>query len=71
MRKDKVRTAHNQTRESLMHRSIKDARKNPGPKTVSAAFSSVDKAVKVNLIHRNKGSRVKSQLSKLLLPKSK
>lgn len=64
MRKDKVRTARNQKRKNLLHRVLKDARKNPNIKTLASAFSSLDKAVKVNIIHKNKAARTKSQLSK-------
>ncbi|RJP47241.1 MAG: 30S ribosomal protein S20 [Armatimonadetes bacterium] len=65
MRKDKVRTARNNRREDAMKKSIKMARRNPDNKTLSAAFSALDKAVKVNFIHKNKASRLKSRLSKL------
>lgn len=36
------------------------------PQAVVAAISSVDKAVKKGVIHRNKGARLKSQLMKRL-----
>ncbi|OGE26523.1 hypothetical protein A3H85_03785 [Candidatus Daviesbacteria bacterium RIFCSPLOWO2_02_FULL_40_8] len=65
MRKDKLRTARNAKREEGMKRAIKTARHTPNPKNLTAAFSALDKAAKVNLIHVNKASRLKSRLSKL------
>jgi ribosomal protein S20 len=38
----------------------------PGIKTLSTFFSSIDTAVKRNLLHRNKAARLKSQASKLV-----
>lgn len=67
MRKDKVRTARNEKRENLMRRALKDAQKNPSVETIASAFSALDKAVKVNIVHKNKAARAKSQLSKLLI----
>jgi small subunit ribosomal protein S20 len=37
-----------------------------GKDSLTEAFSAVDKAVKRNLIHKNKAARLKSQLSKLV-----
>lgn len=65
VRKDKLRTARNKKRESGFRQLVKAARKDPGKKQLDAVFSALDKAVKVNLIHRNKASRLKSRLSKL------
>lgn len=69
VRKDKARTARNAKRESLMEKDLRAARRQPSTKTLSAAFSALDKAVKVNLIHKNKSSRLKSRLSKLTATK--
>lgn len=66
MRKDKTRTSRNKKRESALKRLLKEARKNPNTKNLSAVFSSLDKAAKVKLIHQNKASRLKSRLSRLL-----
>jgi small subunit ribosomal protein S20 len=66
VRKDKVRTARNKKREEILKKIIKAARKNPNTKNLMAAFSALDKAAKVNLIHQNKASRLKSHLSKLI-----
>lgn len=69
MRKDKTRTARNAKREDSMKRALKTARKTPNVKNLTAAFSALDKAAKVNLIHLNKASRLKSRLSKLAVTK--
>ncbi len=66
MRKDKVRTARNSRRENAVKRAVKTTKKEANPKNLTAAFSQLDKAVKVNLIHKNKAARLKSRLSKLL-----
>lgn len=64
VRKDKSRTTRNQKREAILKTLVKKARKDNTPVALSKVFSALDKAVKVNLIHRNKASRLKSRLSK-------
>lgn len=64
MRKDKIRTQKNAARESVLKKLVKVARKNPTKETLSAAFSALDKAAKVHLIHKNRAARIKSRLSK-------
>ena len=64
MRKDKIRSTRNKIRENKLKTLIKKARKDNNPKNLAAAFSALDKAAKVNLIHPNKASRLKSRLSK-------
>ncbi len=65
VRKDKVRTERNQVREDALKKALKIARRKPEAKNLSTVFSALDKAVKVNLIHKNRASRLKSHLSKL------
>ena len=64
VRKDKIRTARNKKRELALKALIKKARVTKSAKDIQAAFSALDKAAKVNLIHKNKASRLKSRLSK-------
>lgn len=64
VRKDKVRTARNKKREITLKSLVKKARVSKAAKDVQAAFSALDKAAKVHLIHPNKASRLKSRLSK-------
>ncbi len=66
MRKDKTRTERNRQRKTKVEIALKTVKRKPTPKNLSQAFSSLDKAVKVNLIHKNRASRLKSKLSSLL-----
>lgn len=64
MRKDKARTLRNKKRENELKTLVKKVRREKSLKNLSAVFSALDKAAKVNLIHPNKASRLKSRLSK-------
>ncbi len=64
MRQDKKRTARNLVRKNNLKSLIKKARIEANPINLQAVFSALDKAVKVNLIHKNRSSRLKSRLSK-------
>lgn len=64
VRKDKTRTARNKNREIILKSLIKKARVSKTAKNLQAAFSALDKAAKVHLIHSNKAARLKSRLSK-------
>lgn len=65
VRKDKTRTARNKKRETALKLAVKKARVSKTPKNLQAAFSALDKAAKVHLIHPNKAARLKSRLSKV------
>ncbi|MBI4037270.1 30S ribosomal protein S20 [Candidatus Daviesbacteria bacterium] len=69
VRKDKTRTARNKRRESNLKKLLKEARRNPNQKNLQAVSSALDKAAKVKLIHKNRASRLKSRLAKLLKAK--
>ncbi len=69
VRKDKIRTIRNKKRETSLKKIIKDTKRTPSAKNLTSAFSALDKSVKVNLIHKNKASRLKSRLSKLIAKK--
>lgn len=64
VRKDKVRTARNKRRGGALKVLIKKARLTKSAKDLQAAFSALDKAAKVKLIHPNRAARLKSRLSK-------
>lgn len=66
VRKDKVRTARNKKRELALKSLVKKAKSSKKPEDLQAAFSALDKAAKVHLIHPNKSARLKSRLSKLI-----
>ena len=65
LRQDKKRTLQNKKMKDLYKKLVKKARETKSQKAVDAAVSSVDKAVKHYIIHKNKGSRLKSSLAKL------
>lgn len=71
LKQDKVRTIRNKKVKNAFKLSVKKAKEGASEKTVSAAFKAVDKAVKKNLIHKNRAARMKSSLSKLIGGKSK
>ena len=66
LRADRKRERANKKIETLVRLTIKKAERKPTPKSIQEAFSLVDKAVKKNIIHKNKAARIKSRLSKLL-----
>ena len=66
LRHDKKRTLQTSTIRKALRDVVKIARKSPSKKSLTAAFSALDKAAKKNTIHKNKAARLKSRLSKLL-----
>lgn len=67
LRHDKIRSAYTAKKRELLRDRIKNFRKSPSQKSLPGVFQILDKAVKTNLIHKNKGDRLKSRLSKLLI----
>ncbi len=51
--------------------SLREAKKARSESAVRKAISFVDRAVKKNVIHKNKAARIKSALSKLVKPAPK
>ena len=68
LRKDRKREKENDARIRSLERAIHQARKSPSK--INAAFSAIDRAVKRNIIHKNKAARIKSSLAKLGKPKA-
>lgn len=66
LRVSKRKTVVNQVTKSKMKTVLDSFKKNPNKENLSNAFSAVDRAVKNNLLHKNKAARVKSQLTKLV-----
>lgn len=60
-RKEKV----NQVLKSKTRTLVKRAKLEPTQDNISSAFSSIDKSVKKNLMHKNKAARIKSSLSSI------
>lgn len=71
LKQDKVRAVRNKKVKNTFKLSVKKAKEGASEKTVSTAFKAIDKAVKKNIIHKNKAARMKSSLSKLVSGKSK
>jgi ribosomal protein S20 len=56
-------------RENNVKKLVKQVRRTPNAKNLTAAFSALDKAAKVKVMHPNRAARLKSRLSKLLAAK--
>lgn len=63
LRKDRKREKENDARRRSLEWAIRQARKSPSK--INAAYSAIDKAVKRNILHKNKAARIKSSLAKL------
>ncbi|MDO8659742.1 MAG: 30S ribosomal protein S20 [Candidatus Parcubacteria bacterium] len=70
LRVDKKRESANKKMRSFIDLTIKKAEKKPTPASVSEAFKVIDKSVKKDIMHKNKASRLKSRLSKLISEKT-
>ena len=66
LRHDKKRTSKNAAVKSNLRKLIKKMRQKPTNKALKEVYQALDKATKINIIHKNKASRLKSRLSKLL-----
>ena len=71
VRQDKRKTIFNSKVKKTMKTAILSFRKNPSSLLLVKVFKAVDRAAKTNVIHKNKASRIKSRLSKLLATKTK
>ena len=58
---EKIRKATKQLKKLVTAGKLEDARK-----ALTQAYAALDKAAKKNIIHKNKASRLKSRLSKLI-----
>ena len=66
LRQDIKREKINDFLRKTLKDALKDARKSKTAEKVKKAVALTDKAVKKNLIHKNKAARIKSRLSKLI-----
>lgn len=71
LRASKRKEGVNDRIRSNMEAAIRKAKKEKTKKAVKKAISLTDKAVKKNVIHKNKAARIKSRLDKILSEKSK
>jgi small subunit ribosomal protein S20 len=70
LRKDKKVTVQNNNLRKELKIALKEAVKKPSEASAKKAFKIIDKATKKNIIHKNKGARLKSKLSKLTTKKT-
>lgn len=66
LRSTQRKTKYNNLVSARMRSSLKKIVTQPTADNLSEVFSDVDKALKRNLVHRNKATRIKSRASKLL-----
>jgi small subunit ribosomal protein S20 len=64
MRQDARKRKVNKIITSELKSVLKRAVENPNPENINMAFSKIDRAVKVNLLHKNTAARKKSSLAK-------
>ena len=69
LRQSKRKAASNRPIRSRVKTTMDDAKKNMTPESLASAFSAIDKALKKNILHRNKAARLKSKVSKFLASK--
>lgn len=65
LRVSKRKAIVNKTLRSKVKTMTDKVKETVSAENMSLAFSSIDKAVKKNLLHKNKAARMKSQLSRL------
>lgn len=66
LRSSKRKAVVNSRVRSRMKSAMDAVKVGASTESVSTAFSRIDRAVKHNLLHKNKAGRLKSQLSKLI-----
>lgn len=71
LRKDRKLTKTNNVVRDALKKALKEALKSKTAEKVRQAMALTDKAVKKNLIHKNKAAHIKSRLSKLAKPAAK
>lgn len=71
LRKDRKRTIHNNSIKSTLKKLIKTAKMSKREEAIRTATTALDKATRKNIIHKNKASRIKSALSRLISPGEK
>jgi len=67
---DRKRESVNKKARAFINLVIKKAQKKPTPGSVREAFRAIDKGVKRDIFHKNKASRLKSRLARLVTKKS-
>jgi small subunit ribosomal protein S20 len=68
---DKKRESSNKKTKNFIDMVVKKAQKKPSEAAIRIAFKAIDKGVKKDVFHKNKGARIKASLTKLISKKSK
>ena len=71
VRQDKRKAIFNLRVKKAYKKAVVEFRKNPAASLFKTVSSKLDIAAKTNIIHKNKASRIKSRLSKLISSKTK
>jgi small subunit ribosomal protein S20 len=71
LNQERKRRLHNQPIRDRIRMAMRKAKENGNSANVSSAYSLIDRAAKVNVIHTNKANRLKSRLQAFLKEKSK
>ncbi len=66
LKQDKRRTKENAGYRSAYKKALKAARVKKSVAFITKAFQALDRAAKKNVIHKNKASRLKSRLARIL-----
>jgi small subunit ribosomal protein S20 len=66
LRVSQKKTVYNGQIKSKLKTALDEVKKSPAAASLSNAFSKIDRAVKKQVIHKNKAAHLKSSLSKLL-----
>ncbi|MEP7166892.1 MAG: 30S ribosomal protein S20 [Candidatus Woesebacteria bacterium] len=66
LRQDRRRAETNRPIRSRVKTTLDELKTAQSQTALSSAFSAIDRALKKNLIHRNKAARLKSKASKLI-----
>lgn len=66
LRSSKRKAVVNSRTRSKMRTAVAAVQTSATKETVSEAFSRIDRAVKKNLIHKNKAARMKSQVARMI-----
>ena len=69
LRHDRRRTKQTMNVRVRLRTVVKSFRASPSKKSLSEVFTTLDKAAKRNVIHKNKAARLKSRLAKLIAKK--
>jgi small subunit ribosomal protein S20 len=69
LRVDRNRESANKKSRAFINLVIKKAQKTSTQESVRKAFKAIDKGIKSNIFHKNKGARMKSRLAKLIAKK--